>query len=99
MCLSSLARASNYLICIFMNINEIENLKNKEKIVKNIINNISNPNHHQTTIVAIFISPVIQFDKYFHHMFLYGNYLICIFVNVTGNLEKMRTKPLHKLES
>ena len=83
-----IAGAANYLICIFMNINE--NLNNKGKIVKKHHKYlISNPNHHQTTIVAFFfISPVIQFDKYFHLMFLYGNYLICIFINITGNLKR-----------
>ena len=43
----------NYLICIFMNINE--NLKNKGKIIKKHHKwLISTPNHHQTTIVACF---------------------------------------------
>ena len=54
----------NYLICIFMNINEY--LKNEGKIIKNTIYKlILAPNNHQTTIRACFISSVIQLDKSF----------------------------------
>ena len=68
-----------------MNINE--NLKNKGKIVKNTINNWFQP---QTIIkpllLHVFISSVIQFNKYCHLMVLYGNYHICIFMNINENL-------------
>ena len=65
-----------------MNINE--NLQKWSKIIKNNINeHISAQKHHQTTIVAsFFISSVIQFDKFFHPVVLYENYLICIFMNI-----------------
>ena len=69
----------NYLNCIFMNIDEI--LKYEVKLIKNIINKQSSAkNHHQTTFVASFISSVIQFDKSFHPLVLYENYLICILI-------------------
>ena len=78
-----MARDANYLICIFMSINE--NLKNKGE---NKINKlISALNHHQTTIVACFIASKIQFDKSFHLMVLYENDLICIFMNINENLK------------
>ena len=32
-----------------------------------------------------FISSVIQFDKFFHPVVLYENYLICIFMNINEN--------------
>ena len=67
-----------------MNINE--NLKNKGKIVKDI-NNLFQP---QTIIkpqlLHVFISSVIQFNKYCHLMVQYGNYQICIFMNINENL-------------
>ena len=75
---------NNYLICIFMNINE--NLKKIREIIKNTINKlISAPNHHQTTIVECFIASEIQFDIPFHLMVLYNKYLICIFMNINEN--------------
>ena len=52
--------------------------------------------HHQTDIVAIFISLVIQFDKFFHPVVLYENYLLCIFMHFNEIL-KMRGKPMGKL--
>ena len=80
---------------MFMNI--IENFKNKVKsLKKNINKHISAPKHHQTTIVASFISSVIQFVKYFHPVGLYESYLISIFMNINENL-KMRDNPLGKL--
>ena len=64
-----------------------ENLKNNGKIVKTHHKKlISAPNHHQTTTVAFFISSVIQFDKDCHLMVLYGNYHVCIFMNINENL-------------
>ena len=78
-----------------MNINE--NLQKWSKIIKNNINeHISAQKHHQTIIVAIFISSVIQFDKFFHPVVLYDNYLICIFMNINEIL-KMREKAMGKL--
>ena len=35
---------------------------------------------------VFFVSSVILFDKYCHHMVLYGNYHICIFMNINENL-------------
>ena len=90
-----MVRYANHLIFISMNINQ--NLKNKWKIIKNVINKlILASNHHQTTIVACFISPVMQFDKVCYIMVLYENYLICIFVNINEYL-KRRAKSLVKL--
>ena len=81
-----MARDANYLICIFMNINE--NLENKGNHEKNTINKlISVPNHHQTTVVECFIASEIQFDKPFHLMVLHKNYFICIFMNINENLK------------
>ena len=77
---------NNYLICIFMNINE--NLKKIREIIKNTINKlISARNHHQTTIVEYFILSEIQFDIPFHLKVLYNKYLICIFMNINENLK------------
>ena len=33
-------------------------------------------------LLPVFISWVIQFDKFFHPVVLYENYLICIFMNI-----------------
>ena len=50
-----MVKYANYLIFIFMNINE--KLKNKGKNIKNIINKlILASNHHQITIVACFLN-------------------------------------------
>ena len=55
---------------------------------KNIDKMISAPKHHQTTTIAqFFSSSVIQFDKIFHLMALYENYLICIFMNINENFK------------
>ena len=43
-----------------------------------------------------FISSVIQFDKFFHPVVLYDNYLIYIFMNINEIL-KMREKAMGKL--
>ena len=57
-------------------------------MIKNNINeHISAQKHHQTTIVAIFIYSVIQFDNFFHPVVLYENYLICIFMNINEILK------------
>ena len=61
-----------------MNINE--NLKNEVKSQKH--KHISASKYHQTTSFANFLSSVIQFDKFFHTVVLYENYLICIFMNI-----------------
>ena len=62
----------------------------------NINEHISAQKHHQSTIVASFYIPVIQFDKFFHPVVLYENDLICIFMNINENL-KMREKTVGKL--
>ena len=61
---------------------------------------------HQTAVV--FKSSVIKFDKSFHLMVIYENYLICIYMNINENWKNMakpsdplflgpRAKPLNKL--
>ena len=47
-------------------------------------------------LLPVFISSVIQFDKIFHLMVLYENYLICIFMNINEIL-KMREETMGKL--
>ena len=37
------------------------------------------------------VSSVIQFDKFFHPVVLYENYLICIFMNINEILKMMET--------
>ena len=78
-----------------MNINE--NLQKWSKIIKN---NINEHNSAQSIIkppmLPVFISSVIQFDKFFHPVVLYENYLICIFMNINEIL-KMREKTMGKL--
>ena len=69
-----------------MNINE--NLKKWVKIIKNTINKqIPALNHHQTSVVACFMTPVIHYDKFFHPVVQYENFLICIFMNIKENLK------------
>ena len=81
-----MVKYANYLIFIFMNINQ--NLKDKWKIIKNV-KLILASNHHQTTIVAcFFILSVIQFDKVFYLIVLYENYLICKFMNINEYLKR-----------
>ena len=70
-----------------------ENLQKWSKIIKNNINeHISAQKHLQTAIVAIFISSVIQFDKFFHPVVLYENYLIFKFMNINENFCNERKK-------
>ena len=63
--------------CVFMNINK--NVKNKGKSLK----------YKQADFIPIlsllhvFISSVIQFDKSIHPVVLYEYYLICIFMNIS----------------
>ena len=58
-------------------------------IKKNIINKqIPALNHHQTTVVACFMAPVIHYDKFFHPVVQYENFLICIFMSINENLKK-----------
>ena len=73
---------TNYLIYIFMNINE--NVKKWGKIVTNI---------HELTnfrpkplLMYVIISYVMHFDKLFYPVVLYENYLICIVMNIHENL-------------
>ena len=65
-----------------MNINE--NLQKWSKIIKKktINEHISAQNIIKPPLLPIFISSVIQFDKFFHPVVLYENYLICIFMNI-----------------
>ena len=39
--------------------------------------------------LPVFISSVIQFDKFFHPMVLYENYRICKFMNINEILKMM----------
>ena len=84
-----MARDANYLICIFMNINE--NLKNKGKIITNTISNWYKPKTViNLLLLHVFTLSVIQFDRYFYIMVLYENDLICIFMNINENLKIMQ---------
>ena len=38
-------------------------------------------------LLPVFISSVIQFDKFFHPVVLYENYFICIFMNINEILK------------
>ena len=42
------------------------------------------------TLLSVFISSVVQFDKFFHPVVLYENYLIFIFMNINGNFSNER---------
>ena len=79
-----MVKYANYLIFIFMNINE--NLRNKGTIIKNIINKLSLV--IKPPFWNAFKSSLIQFNKVFHLMVLYENYLICIFMNINEYLKK-----------
>ena len=48
-------------------------------------------------LLPVFISSVIQFDKFFHPGVLYENYLICIFMNINKNFSNER-KNLRKIK-
>ena len=48
-------------------------------------------------LLPVFISSVIQFDKFFHPVVLYENYLICIFMNINEKLV-IKEKILEKLK-
>ena len=50
----------------------------------------------KSPLLPVFISSVIQFDKFFHPVVLDENYLICIFMNINEIL-KMREKTMGKL--
>ena len=78
-----------------MNINE--NFKNEVKSKKKHINKrISVKNITKPPLLPVFISPMIQFDKFFHPVVLYENNLICIFMNINENV-KINRKPLGNL--
>ena len=47
-------------------------------------------------LLPVFISSVIQFDKFVYPVVLYENYLICIFMNISEILE-MIEKTMGKL--
>ena len=70
----------------------MKTLKNEVKHKKNTINIILKPqNIIKPPLLPVFISSVIQFDKFFHPVVQYENYVICIFMNINENL-KMREK-------
>ena len=48
-------------------------------------------------LLPVFISSVIQFDKFFHPVVLYENNLICIFMNINENFCNER-KNLRKIK-
>ena len=60
------------------------------------MNIITAQKHHQTTIVASFISSVIQFDKFFHPVVLDEIIFICIFMNINENLKNEGVKTMGK---
>ena len=66
----------------------MKTLRNEVKVIKtnSIDKQISTPNHHQTTLVASFYI-IVEFDKSFHPVVLYENYLICIFLTINENLK------------
>ena len=43
-------------------------------------------------LLPVFISPEIQFDKFFHPVVIYENYHICIFMNINENFRNERKK-------
>ena len=67
-------------------------------IIKNINKDILAQNIFKSPLLTIFKQSVIQFDKLFHPVVLYENYLICIFMNINKIL-KMGEKLLGKLVS
>ena len=57
--------------------------KNEVKSYKTTQMNIfQHKNVIKPPLLPVFISSVIQFDKFFHPVVLYENYLICIFMNI-----------------
>ena len=71
--------------------------KNEVKSLKNNINeHISAQNIFKPPLLPVFISSVIQFDKFFHPVVLDENDLICIFMNINEIL-KMREKTMGNL--
>ena len=50
----------------------------------------------KTPLLPVVIASVIQFDKIFHPVVLYENYLICIFMNINENFYNER-KNLRKI--
>ena len=48
-------------------------------------------------LLPVLISSVIQFDKFFHPVVLYENYLICIFMNINEKFCNLR-KNLRKIK-
>ena len=84
----------NHLIRIFVNINK--NLKHKGKIIKkNTI--FQHINIIKPPLVPVFISSVIQFDKFFYLVVPYENYLIYIFMNINEKFSNER-KNLRKVK-
>ena len=74
---------TNYLICIFININE--NVKEWGKIVTNI-QKLTNF-RPKSLLMYVIISHVKQFDKLFYPVVLYENFLICIVMNIHENFK------------
>ena len=80
-----MARNENYLICIFMNINEnLKNMRNNKNTINKLI---SAPTTIKLPLLHVFKASEIQFDKPFHLMVLYENNFICIFMNINENLK------------
>ena len=78
-----------------------ENLQKWSKIIKNNINeHISAQKNIKPPLLPVFISSVIQFDKFFrpvvlyenYLMVLYENYLICIFMSINEILKWWKKK-------
>ena len=44
-------------------------------------------------LLPVLILSVIQFDKFFHPVVVYENYLICIFININENFSNERKIP------
>ena len=51
------------------------------------MNILQHKNIIKPPLLPVFISSVIQFDKFFHQVVLYENYLLCIFMNINEILE------------
>ena len=68
---------ANYLSCM--------DYKQKTLKVTKIIKNITDisPKH---SLLHVVISSAIKFDKSFHPVVLYENYIICILININENL-------------
>ena len=64
---------------------------------KHKMNILLHKNIIKPPLLPVFIASVIQFDKIFHPVVLYENYLICIFMNINENFCN-ETKNLRKIK-